>query len=76
MTRTVNEFRSEAGNIFVTRDSDIDPFEVWFEDFYMLGKGRSELEALQDAALTSAHVSLLLAMALNSVSKGEREGWK
>lgn len=68
MTRAIHEFHGDVGGVYITRDSDIDPFEVWFEDFYILGKGSSVPSALQDAALHAAQLSLLIATAMNRIS--------
>lgn len=50
----MSEFKGKAGTIYVQQTTDENslnekPFEVWFEDFYILGTGRSDIEALQDA---------------------------
>ena len=51
----MSEFTGEAGTIYVnvSRDKNNNPvnrhFEVWFEDFCILGTGNAELEALRAA---------------------------
>jgi hypothetical protein len=73
MTKTIRQLRGDVGNVFITRDSDIDPFEVWFEDFHILGKGNSELEALQDAALHTAQLLLLLTTTMTRSGDGSTD---
>ena len=68
VNKTIHEFRDDVGSVYVTRDSDIDPFEVWFEDFYILGKGNTVPEALADAALYASQLLLLIATAMIRVN--------
>jgi hypothetical protein len=67
VNKTILELHGDAGNVYITRDSDMDPFEVWFEDFCILGQGSSQLAALQDAALHVAQLALLLTVATGDV---------
>lgn len=66
----MKEFSGEAGTIYIQEPADTDDwrFEVWFEDLHMLGKGDSELEALQDAALNTAQTQMLLVKAMSEVT--------
>lgn len=63
----MSEFSGDAGTIYVEKSGDKrgDGYEVWFEDFYILGKGGSEREALEDAALHAASIQLLITRAMS-----------
>jgi len=63
VNRTIREFEGKAGNICITRESDICPFEVWFEDFCILGDGNSELEALNNAWSYTGDIMALISEA-------------
>jgi hypothetical protein len=47
----MSEFTGKAGTIYVEKSggSRTTSYDVWFEDFYILGKGSPDVEALQDA---------------------------
>lgn len=49
----MSEYKGKAGTIYVEQrpkqSEDDKPYEVWFEDFCIIGNGDSELEALEDA---------------------------
>lgn len=61
------EFKGEAGTIYLetSPDGDETPWRVWFEDFCIIGQGRTRIEALQDAASHLAGIGLLVAQAMN-----------
>lgn len=62
----MSEFSGEAGTIYVSKskDSDEKPWEVWFEDFCILGTGDSEIEALQDAKRQAESITQLVSNAI------------
>lgn len=62
----MSEFKGEAGTIYIERskDSDEKPFEVWFEDFCILGCGDTDLEALYGAAQHVRDISALIGEAI------------
>lgn len=62
----MSEYTGECGTIYITetRRSETYAYEVWFEDFHIIGQGHTELEALRDAALHAAQLSALIASAL------------
>ena len=77
MSKTISEFKGEAGTIYIERIDVISKtdqrvvrseYEVWFENLSIIGKGNTELQALQDAALCAAQISLLVATAISKVS--------
>ena len=62
----MSEFRGKAGRIFIEQaDTEVDShrFEVWFEDFCILGMGNSELEALNNAWTHTGNIMALIAAA-------------
>lgn len=46
----MSEFKGKAGTIYIERSKLDSEYEIWFEDLCILGKGKSDIEALQDAA--------------------------
>jgi hypothetical protein len=63
----MSKYKSDVGTIYVTETKGADdPWDVWFEDFHIIGQGKSEIEALQDAARYTAGLSLLIATSLAS----------
>jgi hypothetical protein len=63
----MSEFKGKAGTIYVnaSRDGNNErvngDFEVWFEDFCILGQGKSEIEALDDAWRHTGDIMALIA---------------
>lgn len=66
----MSEFEGEAGTIYVKKSKDCDerPYEVWLEDFCILGTGDSILAALENAAKQTALIQELIASAVGQVS--------
>jgi hypothetical protein len=70
----VSEYKGKAGRIYteVVDDDDIDEggkkWEVWFEDFCILGLGHTEQEVLEDAIRHTEDLSTLISEALVSLS--------
>ena len=61
----MSEYKNQAGTIYVEQDNSNDkPFEVWFEDFCIIGTGNSEREALEDAERHLADINTLVKQAL------------
>lgn len=56
------QFNGEVGTISIAKKDG--QYEVWFEDFNIMGQGDSEVEALQEAALHAAQLSLLITKVL------------
>lgn len=69
MGKAIREFKGDAGRIYVEKASGSDekPYEVWFEDFHILGLGHTELEALEDAARMLADMDTLVIEAITQV---------
>lgn len=54
-------FRGEAGYLYTEPPDDTDSeWNVWFEDFVILGSGNSELEALEDAVRHVENIRVLV----------------
>lgn len=66
MSKTISEFSGKAGNIYIEEvdDDDDRPYQVWFEDFCIIGKGDTELEALNDAVAHVGDISRLVSEAI------------
>lgn len=61
-----HEFSSKAGTIYLEKVKAGDrEFEVWFEDFCILGTGNSEAEALRQAERHTADIGELIRQALS-----------
>ena len=61
------EYTGEAGTIYVEEPDDgstRDDYEVWFEDFCIIGTGKTESEALQSAAIHTGRLSTLILTAM------------
>jgi hypothetical protein len=72
MTKSIREFTGRAGNIEIRKadDGNDRPYEVWFEDFCILGDGDSALEALHDAWRHTGDIMALISEATLSVAAG------
>lgn len=70
----MSEFKGKAGTIYtlIADDDDIDEggkkWEVWFENFCILGLGHTEKEALEDAIRHTENISTLISEALVTIS--------
>jgi hypothetical protein len=64
----MSEHKGDAGTIYVTEAerSDSHRYDVWYEDFHIIGQGGSEIEALQDAAVYAKQLLELVDSALAS----------
>lgn len=65
-----SEFKGKAGTIYVEKGGhdDREPYEVWFEDFCIIGTGHSEIVALNDTLRHVADMAELVADALRQMS--------
>jgi hypothetical protein len=66
----MREFTGKAGNIYIQKcrnPKDDHLYEVWFEDFCIMGNGDSELEALRDASRYTGDILALISEAILSV---------
>lgn len=56
------EYTGKAGHIYVEKSGDgqNDGYEVWFEDFCILGEGSSALEALKNAVVQTVDIVKLI----------------
>ena len=72
----MSEFTGKAGTIYIEKAyyDDRKPYEVWLEDFCILGDGASEQEALQEAARHTADISDLIKEAIAKVAIGVGAG--
>jgi len=63
----MSEFKGKAGWIYIEKAHDVDEgdnqFEVWFEDFCILGLGKTELDALNDAWSHTGDIMVLISEA-------------
>lgn len=57
--------RGKAGSIYI-ESSDDGECDVWFEDFCIIGQGKSRVEALQDAARHLVDIGELVKTALGA----------
>lgn len=66
----MSEFTGQAGTIYVEKagDKPTDGYEVWFEDFCILGKGNSELEALENAGRQTIDILELIVRGMREVA--------
>lgn len=72
----MSEYRGKAGRIYVEQsETEVDShrYEVWFEDFCILGMGNSELEALEDAARHTQNIGTLIGHAIKEQSSGSND---
>lgn len=73
----MKEFRGKAGVIYVEQrpkqSEDDKPYEVWFEDFCILGNGDSDIEALQDARQHAEDIVSLISDAIIKTLTAEPE---
>lgn len=66
------DFNGPPGNIFTEYHPDDDkPWEVWFEDFCILGTGDLEIEALTDAARHTQDIVTLINEAIRITREKE-----
>lgn len=69
-----NEYKGEVGTIYFQRAKDVEgkEYEVWFEDFNIIGLGKTKMEALKDAAEFAVDLGKLVesAMAQEAASGG------
>lgn len=72
----MSEFKGKAGTIYVSKskDSDEQPWEVWFEDFCILGTGDTKLEVLKDAVGHTADISDLISGAITELAATSAAG--
>lgn len=58
----MTEYTGKAGHIYIEKSGERpnDGYEVWFEDFCILGAGASELEALQNAIRHTLQIAKLV----------------
>lgn len=68
----MSEFSGDAGTIYVTEAEHVDNhrYDVWFEEFHIIGQGNSEIEALRDAAVYAKELLELITSALASYAPG------
>lgn len=63
-------FRGEAGNLYTEPpDETDDQWNVWFEDFVILGTGKTEMEALRDALQQTLAINQLVGSAINKAKE-------
>lgn len=71
----MSEFKGKAGTIYVEKDdSNEKPYEVWFEDFCILGVGDSQQEALRDAVGHVRDIGTLVSEALKQAQAAVGSG--
>lgn len=69
----MSEFKGKAGTIYTEEHPDPagneqERWEVWFEDFCILGTDSSELEALEDARRYTIDITDLIMQAKGEVA--------
>lgn len=65
----MSEFKSDVGTIYTNR-SEVDddkPWEAWYEDFNIIGIGKTEIEALRDAERMTLAMNALVKQAIVEV---------
>lgn len=69
----MSEFSGDAGTIYIEKSKDADDrkYEVWYEDFCILGIGNSEIEALRDAKRHAEHITQLVSSAIVEILSPE-----
>ena len=69
----MSEFKGAAGTIYINdKPNSADAmYDVWFEDFCILGQGRTKIDALRDAARQVAQMATLIAEAVVITSADE-----
>lgn len=62
----MSEFKGKAGRIYVEKADNVDDhkWEVWFEDFCILGTGNTEIDALVDAKGHTADIIGLISQGI------------
>jgi hypothetical protein len=70
VSKSIGEFKGKAGTIYVEKAGydDSEPYEVWFEDFCIIGTGDSQIAALNDAARHLADMAEIVSDALRQMS--------
>lgn len=60
-----NHYRGKAGTIYLERSEQAgSQWDVWFEDFHIIGAGTSRIEALKDAIRFLGEVDELVKTAI------------
>ncbi len=69
----MSEFRGDVGTIYTNKSdtSNLGHWEAWFEDFNIIGQGKTEIEALHDAARMTLGMHVLV---ISAITKMERDG--
>lgn len=65
----MSEFKGKAGVIYTEYADTVDGFQwqVWFEDFCIIGTGNTELKALGDAERHVSDISALISEAIETL---------
>jgi hypothetical protein len=76
VTKSISEFSGEAGTVYIRQagEGNDRPYEVWFEDFCILGDGDSRLEALRDAQRHTRDILALIVEAEMKITEGATAG--
>lgn len=68
----MSEFKGKAGTIYIEKVKASDrEYEVWLEDFCILGTGNTELEALQNAGQQAVNILEIIVRAMPEVATTE-----
>lgn len=62
------EVEGKIGTLYIRRDKASREYEVWFEDFHIIGQGPSEIEALRDAKRMTMEMTELVESAMNDAN--------
>jgi len=74
VTKSIGEFSSDAGTLYLEYEEHEDePFQVWFEDFCILGQGATKVEAFRSAARQTAQIANLIAESVETVSADDND---
>jgi hypothetical protein len=73
--RTEIEFTGKAGRMYLNGGADQE-WELWFEDFCILGTGNTPHEALENALAQTAQMLSQVAIASEKLRQMEREASK
>lgn len=64
----MSKFKGDVGTIYTQETDDADKrWQVWFEDFNIIGLGNTELEALRDAERVTGEMNALVKQAIAEV---------
>lgn len=66
-------FKGKAGTIYIESSDDGDT-DVWFEDFCIIGQGKSEREALEDAVRHVENIGTLVSTAIVELGAAAASG--